>query len=86
MCNGALYSIQKSKPTILLKLTELIPEIHKLKPNIFQKNVYSMINKVADENKPDLMGPLKELVEAIYAETGEECMSFLKQKAKQLIF
>jgi len=47
LCNGALYSIQKSKPTILLKLTNLIPEIRKVKPNIFQKNVYQMINKVA---------------------------------------
>jgi hypothetical protein len=85
MCNGALYSIQKSKPTILIKLTELVPEIHQLKPNIFQKNVYSMLNKVADENKPEMMGPLKELLMAIYAEAGEECLSFLKQKAKQLI-
>lgn len=38
-----------------------------MKPNIFQKNVYSMINKVTEENKPELMGPLKELLEAIYA-------------------
>lgn len=67
MCNGALYSIQKSKPTIISKLTQLVPEIHKMKPNIFQKNVYSMINKLADENKPEIMGPLKELLEAIYA-------------------
>ena len=48
LCNGALYSIQKSKATILVKLTELIPDIRKMKPNIFQKNVYQMINKVAD--------------------------------------
>lgn len=67
MCNGALYSIQKSKPVILSKLSQLIPEIHKMKPNIFQKNVYAMINKVAEENKPELTAPLKELLEAIYA-------------------
>ncbi len=35
-----------------MKLNELIPEIHKAKPNIFQKNVYPMINKLAEENKP----------------------------------
>jgi hypothetical protein len=52
ICNGALYSIQKSRPTILQKLNELIPEIYKAKPNIFQKNVYPMINKLAEENKP----------------------------------
>ncbi len=48
MCNGALYSIQKSKPTILAKLTEMVPEIYKMKPAIFQKNVYPMINKLSD--------------------------------------
>ena len=85
MCNGALYSIQKSKPTIILKLAQLIPDIRKLKPNIFQKNVYPMINKVAEENKPELTGPLRELLEVIYSEVGEDCMSHLKQKAKQLI-
>ena len=59
LCNGALYSIQKSKPTIINKLTGLIPDIRKMKPNIFQKNVYPMINKVADENKPEINAPLK---------------------------
>ena len=85
MCNGAIYSIQKSKPTILLKLTSLVPDIRRLKPNIFQKNVYPMINKVAEENKPEMMGPLKELLEILYAEVGEDCLSCLKQKAKALI-
>ena len=70
LCNGSLYSIQKSKPTILTKLTGLIPNIKKMKPNIFQKNVYQMINKVAEENKPELMGPLKELLEVLYEEVG----------------
>ena len=86
LCNGALYSIQKSKPTILNKLTSLIPNIRKMKPNIFQKNVYQMINKVADENKPELNGPLKELLVVLYQEVGEDCLSSLKQKAKALIF
>jgi hypothetical protein len=52
LCNGALYSLQKSKPVILAKLTGLVADIHKVKPNIFQKNVYPMINKMAEENKP----------------------------------
>ena len=86
LCNGAIYSIQKSKPTILAKLTRLVPTICKLKPNIFQKNVYPMINKLAEENKPEITPMLKELLEATYTEVGEDCMSFLKQKAKNLIF
>jgi len=65
ICNGALYSIQKSRPTIIQKLTEIIPGIYKSKPNIFQKNVYPMINKIAEENKPELIGPLKSLVETL---------------------
>ena len=70
LCNGALYSIQKSKPTIINKLTSLIPDIRKMKPNIFQKNVYQMINKVAEENKPELNGPLRDLLEILYKEVG----------------
>jgi hypothetical protein len=59
LCNGAIYSLQKSKPTIIEKLNSLVPSIYKSKPNIFQKNVYPMINKVAEENKPELIAPLK---------------------------
>jgi len=47
ICNGALYSIQKSKPVIIAKLAKLVPAIYKVKPGIFQKNVYPMINKIA---------------------------------------
>lgn len=86
ICNGALYSIQKSKPMIVEKLTKLVPSVYKVKPNIFQKNVYPMINKLAEENRPEMLSPLKALLETIYTEIGEDCMSFLKQKAKNLIF
>lgn len=81
-----MYSIQKSKPMIVEKLTKLVPSVYKVKPNIFQKNVYPMINKLAEENRPEMMGPLKALLETIYTEIGEDCMSFLKQKAKNIIF
>jgi len=47
LCNGALYGVQKSKPLIITKLGKIIPSIYKSKPNIFQKNVYPMINKLA---------------------------------------
>ena len=86
ICNGAIYSIQKSKSTILSKLNRLVPAICRVKPNIFQKNVYPMINKLAEENKPELTPALKDLLETVYTEVGEDCMSFLKQKAKNLIF
>jgi hypothetical protein len=33
-----------------------------------------------------MLGPLKELLEALHAEVGEDCMSFLKQKVKVLLF
>jgi hypothetical protein len=66
ICNGALYSIQKSKPVIIEKLTKLVPTIYKIKPNIFQKNVYPMVNKLADENKPEVNFALKSLLETIY--------------------
>lgn len=65
ICNGALYSIQKSRPIIIQKLAQLVSEIHKTKPNIFQKNVYPMINKVADENKPELNVALKNLLQTL---------------------
>jgi hypothetical protein len=86
LCNGALYSVQKSRPIIIDKLRKIVPMVHKMKPNIFQKNVYAMINKVAEENRPDLTAAVKELLETIYTEVGEECMGFLKQRAKNLIF
>ena len=44
-----------------------------------------MINKVAEENKPELNGPLKELLDVVYEEAGEDCLSYLKQKAKVLL-
>jgi hypothetical protein len=78
--------VQKSKPLIVEKLAELVPVLHQLKPAIFAKNVYPTINKLAEENRPELMGPLKLLLEAVYTEVGEDCMAQLKQRAKQLIF
>lgn len=86
LCNGALYSVQKSRPIIIDKLRKIVPIAHKTKPNIFQKNVYAMVNKVAEENRPDLNAALKDLLETIYTEVGEESMSFLKQRAKNLTF
>ena len=47
---------------IVEKLTKLVPSVYKVKPNIFQKNVYPMINKLAEENRPEMLGPLKTLL------------------------
>jgi hypothetical protein len=52
MCNGILYGIQKSKPVIIDKLNNIVVSALRSKPNIFQKNVYPMLNKVAEEGKP----------------------------------
>ena len=46
MCNGILYGVQKSKPSIIEKLNNIVPNVIRTKPNIFQKNVYGMLNKV----------------------------------------
>ena len=48
MCNGILYGVQKAKPLIIEKLNSIILSAIKAKPNIFQKNVYPMLNKVAE--------------------------------------
>jgi hypothetical protein len=85
MCNGILYGIQKSKPSIIEKLNNIVPNVIRAKPNIFQKNVYGMLNKVVEEGKPELMGPLKKLVTSIYEELGESCMDSLKPKVRQLL-
>ena len=57
MCNGALYGLQKSRPGILARLKEIIPEVYSKgnKKMIFNKNVYPMINKLVEENKPENM-------------------------------
>jgi hypothetical protein len=48
ICNGILYGVQKSKPIIIEKLINIVPISLKTKPNIFQKNVYPMMNKIAE--------------------------------------
>ena len=45
MCNGVLYGIQKSKGIIIEKLVNIVSTSIKTKANLFQKNVYPMINK-----------------------------------------
>ena len=52
ICNGILYGVQKSKPLIIEKLNNIVPSVIRAKPNIFQKNVYGMLNKVVEEGKP----------------------------------
>ena len=42
----------------------------RLKPNIFMKNVYPMINKTVEEGKPEFLLPLKKLLNTIYDEAG----------------
>ena len=44
-----------------------------------------MINKVADENKPELNTSLKILLQVLVETVGDDCLSFLKQKAKQIL-
>ena len=48
MCNGALYGLQKSRPSILNRLKDIIPEVYSRgnKKTIFTKNVYPMLNKL----------------------------------------
>lgn len=57
----------------------------RVKPNIFQKNVYPMINKTVEEGKPEFLLPLKILMNTIYDEVGENCMDYLKPRSKQLM-
>ena len=55
MCNGALYGLQKSRPIILKKLSEILPSVYAKgnKKTLINKNVYPLINKIAEENKPE---------------------------------
>lgn len=55
MCNGALYGLQKSRPIILMRLTEILPSIYAKgnKKSLLSKNLYPLINKLAEENKPE---------------------------------
>ena len=54
MCNGALYGLQKSRPVILARLSEILPSVFPKgsKKTLINKNVYPLINKIAEENKP----------------------------------
>jgi len=52
ICNGILYGVQKSKASIIEKLNNIVSVVIRAKPNIFQKNVYPMLNKVVEEGKP----------------------------------
>lgn len=54
MCNGALYGLQKSRPVILARLSEILPSVFAKgsKKTLINKNVYPLINKIAEENKP----------------------------------
>ena len=50
MCNGALYGLQKSRPAILARLIEIIPNVYAKgnKKTLLSRNVYPMINKLAE--------------------------------------
>ena len=86
MCNGALYGLQKSRPVILTRLSEILPSVYAKgnKKTLINKNVYPLINKLAEENKPENLGALCLLMETCNTETDGEFQGFLKPKAIQL--
>ena len=65
MCNGALYGLQKSRPMILKRLSEVLPSVYSkgVKINVINKNVYPLINKIAEENKPENLEGLSILMD-----------------------
>jgi hypothetical protein len=64
MCNGALYGLQKSRPIILMRLIEILPSIYAKgnKKSLLSKNLYPLINKLAEENKPENLEGLTTLM------------------------
>ena len=85
MCNGALYGLQKSRPSILTRLLEIIPEVYAKgnKKNIFTKNVYPMINKLIEENKPENMEIVTDIMKICDTQTNGDFLSNLKPKSIQ---
>jgi hypothetical protein len=52
LCNGVLYGPIRSKASILVKLLKVLPESFRERKTAIGKNVYNMVNKVAEDAKP----------------------------------
>jgi hypothetical protein len=64
LCNGSIYGIQKARPVILEKLVAVSERVYQKKPLIYGKNIYNTLNKLLDENRPDLQNGLQQLAES----------------------
>lgn len=85
LCNAAIYGIQKARPVILDKLVAISGRVYNKKPLIYGKNIYSTLNKLLDENRPDMQAGLQRLAESCYDLVGNDIFSNTKSKIKEYI-
>lgn len=62
LCTGVLYGPAKGKANILVKLIKVLPEAFQEKKATVERHIYSLLNKLAEEPKNDILPILKELI------------------------
>jgi hypothetical protein len=85
LCNGAIYGIQKARPVIIEKLIDVSDRVYNKKPLIYTKNIYNTLNKLLDENRPDIQPGLQRLAISCQSLVGNEVFSNTKAKIKEYI-
>lgn len=85
LCNGAIYGIQKARPVILDKLVGVSERVYDKKPLIYGKNIYNTLNKLLDENRPDLQNGIQQLAESCRGLVGTEIFSNCKSTIRDYI-
>jgi len=85
LCNGSIYGIQKARPVILDKLVAVSGRVYEKKPLIYGKNIYNTLNKLLDENRPDLQNGLQRLAESCRELVGNEIFSNCKSTIRDYI-
>lgn len=85
LCNGAIYGIQRARPVIIEKLISISDRVYDKKPLIYTKNIYGLLNKLLDENRPDLQSVLHKLAQSCQNLVGSDVFSNTKSKIKEYI-
>jgi hypothetical protein len=85
LCSGALYGPAKGKANILIKLAKVLPNAIREKKTTVEKHIFSLLNKLSEEPKGELIPILRELISLTLSLGGEEAYSALRQSAKNLV-
>ena len=71
LCSGALYGSLKGRGNVLVKLIKILPNAFRDKKSVVEKNIYNLLNKLAEEPKGDVTPILKELIVIVLNIGGE---------------